>query len=279
MYAQHWGLVDVPFQSAIDRRWFYEGPSHEEALARLLFLVEQHRRCGLLSSDPGMGKSMLLALLKRAVEQAQGEVARIDLAGRTSEEVVFDLATGLKMNPQYHSSPARWWRDIEDALIGNHLARRQTLLLFDHFDSADRAAQSIVARLIRLDAETPSWTTIIVAAREEFVPACCDVFLDLIDLKVHIPQFTRDESRDYVISLLGKAGRREPLFTDSALDRLHELSGGVPRQINRLCDLSLLSAMSAGVTAVTAEIVAEVADDREASQSRSRLTPALAGHG
>ena len=88
MYARHWGLVDIPFQSTVDRRWFYEGPSHEEALARLLFLVEQHRRLGLLIGAAGTGKTMLLSVLQRSAAQAQTEVVDVNVAGRSGNEVV-----------------------------------------------------------------------------------------------------------------------------------------------------------------------------------------------
>ncbi len=105
MYAQHWGLVDIPFQSTIDQRWFYEGPSHEEAVARLLFIVEQHRRLGVLVGEAGTGKSMLLAVLKRAVQRAQGQVINVNVAGRSGDEVVWELAAGLRHSPRPDDPP------------------------------------------------------------------------------------------------------------------------------------------------------------------------------
>ena len=133
MYAQHWGLVDIPFQSTIDRRWFYAGPTHEEALARLLFLVEQHRRCGVLSGAGGTGKSMLLSVLKKAVRHAQGEVCELDASGRCADELVWELAAQLRLSPRKDDRPLILWRKIEETLLGNQIARVQTLITFDHF--------------------------------------------------------------------------------------------------------------------------------------------------
>ena len=73
MYAQYWGLVDIPFHSTVDMRWFFEGPTHEEALARLLFLLEQHRRFGLIVGPIGTGKSLLLSVAAKTVRPAQCE--------------------------------------------------------------------------------------------------------------------------------------------------------------------------------------------------------------
>ncbi|TWU13086.1 hypothetical protein CA54_19120 [Symmachiella macrocystis] len=272
MYAQHWGLVDIPFQSTIDQRWFYEGPSHEEAVARLLFIVEQHRRLGVLVGEAGTGKSMLLAVLKRAVQRAQGQVVHVNVAGRSGEEVVWELAAGLRLSPRPDDPPRTLWRKIEEVLLGNQLAHVQTVLVFDHFEWADRECQKAIARLVHLNTQTPTWTTMVVAVREKALQESCDLFRHLIDLTIQAPPFSNDESRDYVISLLSRAGRRDPLFTDSALDRLHALSGGVPRELNRLCDMSLLAAMSAGAVAVTADIVGSFAAEESAEKSFDRQT-------
>ena len=57
MYETYWGLAESPFRNLLDDRWFYESPSHEEVLARLHFLVDQRRLCGLLGGPRGTGKS------------------------------------------------------------------------------------------------------------------------------------------------------------------------------------------------------------------------------
>ena len=60
MYQKYWGLRESPFRSGRARRRFYNSPTHDEALSRLHFLVEQHYRMGLLVGPSGSGKSLLL---------------------------------------------------------------------------------------------------------------------------------------------------------------------------------------------------------------------------
>jgi len=60
MYQTHWGLQESPFRGCLDPKSFYQSPTHEEALARLHFLVEHGRRLGLLTGPSGSGKSLLL---------------------------------------------------------------------------------------------------------------------------------------------------------------------------------------------------------------------------
>ena len=47
-YQSYWGIRCAPFRGCFDPEFFYQSPTHEEALARLHFLVEQRRRMGLL---------------------------------------------------------------------------------------------------------------------------------------------------------------------------------------------------------------------------------------
>ena len=48
MYQSHWGLRAMPFNGRVDPKYFFPSPTHEEALARLHFLVENHRRLGIV---------------------------------------------------------------------------------------------------------------------------------------------------------------------------------------------------------------------------------------
>jgi type II secretory pathway predicted ATPase ExeA len=56
MYQAHWGLQKSPFRGDLDPKSFFPSPTHEEALARLNFLAEEHHRLGLLFGPAGSGK-------------------------------------------------------------------------------------------------------------------------------------------------------------------------------------------------------------------------------
>ncbi len=78
-------------------------------------------------------------------------------------------------------------------------------------------------------------------------------------LAIRLPPLLRSETTRYVDHKLSAAGRVEPAFTTSALARLHDLSGGVPRGIDRLGSLSLKAAALEGLDRVAAEVVDGVA--------------------
>ena len=53
------------------------------------------------------------------------------------------------------------------------------------------------------------------------------------------------------------------IFTQSALEEAHLLSGGVPRAINNICDLALLTGFINRVHTIDEDIIIQVAQDLE----------------
>jgi general secretion pathway protein A len=79
----------------------------------------------------------------------------------------------------------------------------------------------------------------------------------------HLRAFGRGETGEYVSSRLTAAGGNPDLFTETAIDRIHDMSSGIPRQINILADTSLVYAFAAGGDSIDEDTVKRVLKDRE----------------
>ena len=123
MYLAYWGLSRSPFKSHLDPRLFHQGPTQEEALARLHFLVDERRSLGLLLGEAGGGKSLLLEVFKRQLGQVGRESALINLAGAGKHEFFWLLATGLGLEVPATSTQfalcARWPTTSRPIAINN----------------------------------------------------------------------------------------------------------------------------------------------------------------
>ena len=95
MYQSYWGLGQAPFRGNLDPRFFHQGPTHEEALARLQFLVEEHRTLGLLLGEAGTGKSLILEILARSLGRVGRQSAKLSLAGLDPHGFLWQLAGQL----------------------------------------------------------------------------------------------------------------------------------------------------------------------------------------
>jgi general secretion pathway protein A len=64
--------------------------------------------------------------------------------------------------------------------------------------------------------------------------------------RYHLGKLSKTEVAAYVQHRLGVAGTQRQLFPLALMGRLHQLSGGIPRIINVLCDRALLGAYAQG---------------------------------
>ena len=82
-----------------------------------------------------------------------------------------------------------------------------------------------------------------------------------IGVKALLQPFSRDETGDYIRHRLAVAGLKQAIFDEAALTEIQELSGGTPRRINRIADLSLLVGYADGRSAVSAREVEAVSEE------------------
>lgn len=273
MYAQYWGLVDTPFENSVDGRWFYESPIHEEALARLLFLIEHQRRCGVLFGPAGTGKSIVLEVLSHQIRRTQRQLASVDLVGMSAAEMLSELAGALGLAPKSSESQSGLWRMLQDHLHGSEAAQIQTIFLLDHLERADSDCLSHLERLSHFHSSHEQWTTLILGVRSESLPELAPLLREISDLRIELPKLDRLQTHLYVETLLERAGRKSTIFDNAALERLYDLSRGLPCELNRLCDLSLLAAMAEGEKTVSDETIAGVADDLQLVKTGNAGSP------
>jgi general secretion pathway protein A len=270
MYANYWGLAEIPFRNTLDTRWFYESPVHEEALARLLFLIENQRRCGVLSGPAGTGKSLILEILSREISHRAGEFARIDLVGRTTREMLWEIAAELGLCPAHDDGPHRLWRKLHDHILANWHARAPLVLLFDHLDRAQSECVGVVERLQQLSAWGDSGLTLILSVRGDRLGNLSAVLREVADLRIDLAPLDRQQTEQYVETLLFKAGATRMLFEPAAFERLFIETRGIPRALDRLCDLSLLAGMADNAASIDESTVAAAAAELHVRMPRER---------
>ena len=93
MYRDFFQLDDYPFRLTADARYFFMGDGHGRATAYLNYLFHVRDGIGVITGDPGVGKSVVL---EHVLAELQDDVvlARIQQTQLTASE--FLLAVCLK---------------------------------------------------------------------------------------------------------------------------------------------------------------------------------------
>jgi general secretion pathway protein A len=255
MYQAHWGLQQSPFRGDLDPKSYYQSPTHEEALARLSFLVGQHRRLGLLVGPPGSGKSLLLEVFAEQARRRGAQVARLSLLDVEPTEMLWLLACQWGLNPAPTASAAALWRAIADRLFEFRCQQWDAVVLLDDAHRADPQTLQHVTRLARFDPSPDMRLTVVLAGRNEGMARLGESLLGLAALRIDLEPWERNETESFVNTQLAQAGRRSPVFDEPAVDRLHELSHGIPRRVSQLADLALLAGAGRNLDQIDAEVV------------------------
>jgi general secretion pathway protein A len=262
MYEPHWGLHAA--ESRGGSEFFFAGPTHEESLARMHYLVTGRRRVGLLVGESGTGKSRLLGRLADELLRPGCCVAQASLLGTGLRETLWTLAVGLGATPRRRDDLFVLWRRVTDRLREHRYQQYHTVLLLDDADEASADVLSHVVRLAQLDPSPEAGLTIIVASRPDGLARLGSRLSELAELRVELPAWDEQETAEYVAAALSHAGRFESVLDDAGMQRLFQLSGGVPRRVKQLLDLALMAGAGQQATRIGAEMVHAVYEELSA---------------
>lgn len=255
MYHKHWHLFDTPFAPEIDPQRFLATPSHEEALARLQFLAIHRRGVGVVLGGPGSGKSMLLTIFAEAMRRAGQSAALVNLEGLDADELLHRVLWGLGVNPSMRERRLRLWQLLEDRIAESRYQETEVVLLVDDADAATAEMRTALARLARLDVGPNRCLSIVLAGEYPSIVNVGEELLELADLRIDLAPWDVEDTQRFVEQSIARAGADPDIFSGSAIVRIHQRAGGLPRRIGQLAQSALLAGAGAGVDRIEPELV------------------------
>jgi general secretion pathway protein A len=260
--------VAAPFEPAAEERSATSLPhglhyvphaGHEEALARLEYAVDEGWSAAWLTGAPGTGKSLLLRVLKERVRRAQRSVVLLDAADLTARELLEEVLGALGAGLPDDVPVLRLRRALDDHLTtGDGLP---LVVLIDRLDAAAPDAASLLQRWIGSGESVGPRMTVVAAVRSgpRGLPAVVRRLQDRSDLRIELSPLDATETADQVRALRRRAEQELAPFDASALRAVHEATGGLPRDIDRLVCLAWLAGLEEGTSPIGADLVREAA--------------------
>jgi general secretion pathway protein A len=296
MYASYFGLKQQPFSIAPDPRLLFMSERHREALAHLLYGVggapDAASGAGggfvLLTGEIGTGKTTICQLFLEQVP-AHCNVAYIFNPKLTVTELLESICEEFHIPLPQSDRPVTvkdYLLPLNIFLLREHAAGRNNVLVIDEAQNLSPDVLEQLRLLTNLETRERKLLQIVLIGQPELRAMLARPELEQLAQRViaryHLDALAPAETAMYVQHRLEAAGLTRPLPFDSrALQRIHQLSRGVPRRINLLCDRALLGAFAGGKAGVDRAIVdraaSEVFDQPvQAAPRWSRLAAALA---
>jgi general secretion pathway protein A len=245
------GVPRVPFETRLD---FFAGAAHQEALARLEYLVETGLRCGVVIGPKGAGKTTVLRTFTDLASTARFVKAVVDVRGLDAAEALHRLGAGLGLTSHARGRLDRLWQEVTDLLEGHRQAKRRSVVVFDHLDRACPDARQAVERLLLHDHDFGAATFVLAFSGDSY-PVVAKEWRQAADLRIEVAPLTAEETALFIERLLTAVELPRDAFDASAAESLFRLTHGVPRDIVRLCELSVLAALQEERASISADVV------------------------
>src|SRR6267378_4049529 len=263
MYAEFYGLKELPFALTPDPRYIYFTPSHTEVMANLHYGIESGKGLIVVTGEVGTGKTTMLRWVMQRLDRTV-MVAYIFNPRLSVTEFYQHLATLFDV--QNWESKSDLLFELGKVLESRHSRGLRTVLIVDEAHGLSPSVLEEIRLLCNFESDTAKQLQIVLTGQ----PELRDIlnYPELRQLKQRValrcmikPLSNVDETDRYITSrLLASGAERTDIFSRDAIDYIYRCSEGIPRNINNLCDNALLAGYAAGEMILGREIIEDIAE-------------------
>ena len=265
MYERYWHLDRPAFESDFDADFYYPARSHQGALLKLRFSLEHRKGIALLVGEHGVGKTYLTQVLEQELDGSPRPFLRLVFPQLSPADMLSYLAMRLGASPGPgvpRGSQDQTLRSLECRLTAMASDGQRQVIVLDDAHLLQPQHFETLQLLMSVQQQAGNVLSFVMVGRPELLSRVERVpGLDQrVAVRMAVDPLTADETGAYIEHRMRIAGRSESMFRDDAYQAFWEISQGVPRRMNQICDLSLLvgyaDAMSE-LTSVEVEAAAE----------------------
>jgi general secretion pathway protein A len=194
------------------------------------------------------------------------DVAVIFNTNVLTDDLIRLILSEFEIEHEDDISKSRALEILYEFLIERYAAGRKVLLIIDEAQNLSEAVLEEIRMLSNLQTDEEMLMQIMIVGqpelRKKIIDPRLEQFAQRIAVSYHLSAMNRDETGQYIAHRLAKAGGDPDLFTRDAVDKIFEVSCGIPRTINLLCDGCLVYTYAEGQHTIDEQIVEQVIEDK-----------------
>jgi len=263
MYKNFYGMIHTPFVRDIPVKYLFESAAMSETVCRILFAADKQLFV-VVTSDSGCGKTTVIRRINEELSKDDYVLLYLSDSKLTPRWFYKGMLDQLGLESKFYRGDAKrqlqkeieMLRKVEHkkvvcVLDEAHLLEKETIeefrfLLNYRFDSMSPMALVLVG-------QTELWEEKLKMKRYAAVR-------QRIDISCVIPHLDRADTKKYIDSHIKYAGCDHDIFSDLAIDEIFKVSSGILRQINRICEKSLMYGAQQNKRIIDDHIVKYVAE-------------------
>jgi general secretion pathway protein A len=264
IYTEHFGLATRPFALTPDPDFLYWPQSHQRAYTMLEYGIRANSPITLITGEVGAGKTTLLLHLIRSLGP-EIKVGLISNPHGSRAELLRWVLHALEQPAELNESYVDLFSRFQNFLLSEYAAGRSVVLIFDEAQNLTAEALEELRMFININSGKDEVLQLVLIGQPELRDLVSQPgmrqFAQRVAASYHLTAMDLKTVRGYIPHRLKVAGAQKRIFTGPAIDLIHQVTRGVPRLVNQLCDLSLVYAFTRGKRTVTPATVQQVLDD------------------
>jgi general secretion pathway protein A len=257
MIPAFFGLQEQPFNPTPDPRFLYLTAGHRDALAQLVYGVQERKGFILLTGEVGTGKTTLVQALLRRLDGTIA-VAYVPNSLLPFEDIL-EYALGQLGIAKPGDSHVQRLVALQHFLMERSRAGQNTALILDEAQNFQPETLEQIRLLSNFETTSEKVLQILLVGQPELrhrldLPSLRQL-QQRIALRASLSLLSDEDTAHYIHTRLRVSGARDrDLFSAGAVAAIARHAGGVPRLVNTLCDHCLLIAYADQVRRISNKI-------------------------
>ena len=272
MYLDFYDFRKEPFQTTPDAEFLFLSPSHKEALASIIYGIEQRKGFIAITGEVGVGKTTILRSYLESVDKRHQKTIYIFNPKVTFEHLLSTILHELGAEPVSNEA-TEMVNQLHEFLIAEYRKRGVVVLVIDEAQNIPPETLEGIRLLSNLETSTEKLIQLVLVGQPELETLLNRHELrqvrQRIAVRAKIFPLTERESLAYIEHRLAHVSTtKRAIFSKEALELIVKTAQGIPRSLNILCDNALITGFGYRKPTISRKIVQEVIADFSTKRSR-----------
>lgn len=245
LYVDHFGLTERPFSLLPDPDFLFWTDDHKRAYTMLEYGVATRAPITLITGEVGAGKTTLLQYLLHKLDDniTVGLISNVH-AGRG--DLLRWVMMALEIPVDKEADYVERFETFQQFLISEYSAGRHVLMIFDEAQNMPQDSLEELRMLTNINSNKDELLQLLLVGQPELRDIIrrpdMKQFAQRVASSFHLSHMDEKTVYSYIVHRIEKAGGRQHMFSREAAKLVHEITGGIPRLVNQLCDMCMLYA-------------------------------------
>lgn len=264
LYTQFYGFTERPFTLLPDPDFIFWSKAHKRAFSVLDYGIQTHAPLTVITGEVGAGKTTLLQHLLKNLDETM-TVGLISNAQGNRGDLLRWILHVFEIEPDPSGDYVALFRQFQTLVIEEYASGRNVLLIIDEAQNLSVEILEELRMLTNINSNKDELLQLVLVGQPELRSKIqrpeLRQFAQRVSAFYHLSPMDEDTTTDYIQHRLRHVGGSGHEIAPDAIAKIFEETRGIPRMVNKLCDIALVYGAADDMREVQADTVAEILDD------------------